>query len=103
MSRPGLLQKSGLDKASGRIVMEVIKVEGEPESFTFVNTRLKQGVMQNESFAACILSMNVYTHVRLFPALQTQLWASCSQRLGMTCRKGKKISRSEEGLINNSL
>ena len=78
-----------IKKAKDQVVLEVMSVDGEAESLTFVNVPLKLEGMPYESFAACVLSMNLQTHVRQLPALQTDLWATCYQRFGM---KGAQIT-----------
>ena len=71
-------------KARNGITMEVIEVKGAAESLTFINVPLKLEGMPSEPFAACVLSMNLFTRVQQLPALQTHLWATCYQRFGMT-------------------
>ena len=78
-----------VSKAKDRIILKVISVAGTVESLTFLNIPLKLGGMPYEPFAACALSMNLFTHVRQLPALQTHLWATCYKRFGM---KGAKIT-----------
>lgn len=78
-----------INKGKDRVTWEVIKVNGAAESLTFINVPLKLKGLPYEPFAACVLSMNLYTHVRQLPALQTRLWATCYQRFGM---KGAKIT-----------
>ncbi|HBL74772.1 MAG: hypothetical protein A2W90_15150 [Bacteroidetes bacterium GWF2_42_66] len=79
----GVSAEVRIEKTSDYITMEVVKVGGEPESLTFINIPLKLEGMPYESFAACVLSLNLFTHVRQLPALQTHLWANCCQRFGM--------------------
>lgn len=76
-------------KANDHIKMEVVKVSGQPETLTFFNVPLKLEGLSYEPFAACVLSMNLSTHVSQIPALQTHLHASCYQRFGL---KGAKIA-----------
>ena len=64
-------------KANDRITLKVTSVTGTVESLTFLNIPLKLEGMPYEPFAACALSMNLFTHVRQIPALQTHLWATC--------------------------
>ena len=68
---------------AGNINFKVTDVSGAPESFTFINIPLTLEGMTSEPFAACVLSMNLFTHVRQLPVLQTHLWASCYERFGM--------------------
>ncbi len=65
-----------------RITMEVASVKGHAESITFINIPLKLEGQPYEPFAACALSMNLFTHVRQLPPLQTNLWATCYNRFG---------------------
>ncbi|MCX6223070.1 MAG: hypothetical protein NTZ69_19050 [Bacteroidia bacterium] len=76
-------------KGKDYVALEVVKVNGAAESLTFINVPLKIRGLPYEPFAACVLSMNLYTHVRQLPALQTHLWATCYKRFGM---KGAKIT-----------
>lgn len=85
----GVTAEVGITKANDRIELEVVKVEGQASSLTFINVPLKLKGLPHDTFAACVLSMNLYTHVRQLPALQTHLWASCYPRFGM---KGSKIT-----------
>lgn len=70
-----------------RIMMEVASVKGPAESITFINIPLVLEGMPYEPFSACVLSMNLYTHVFQLPALQTHLRATCYKRFGMTKAK----------------
>ncbi len=70
-------------KDADNISFKVTDVSGEPESLTFINIPLTLEGMTSEPFATCVLSMNIFTHVRQLPALQTHLWASCYERFGM--------------------
>jgi hypothetical protein len=65
------------------INFKVADFRGTVESFTFMNVPLTLEGMTSEPFAACALSMNVFTHVRQLPALQTHLWATCYERFGI--------------------
>ena len=70
-------------KANDRITLKVTSFTGTAESLTFLNIPLKLEGMPYEPFAACALSMNLFTHVRQIPALQTHLWATCYKRFGI--------------------
>ncbi len=85
----GVTAEIRIVKVKNRITMEVTAVKGAAESLTFLNVPLKLEGMPYEPFAACVLSMNLFTHVRQLPALQTHLWATCYQRFGI---KGAKIT-----------
>lgn len=71
------------------IFLEVREVKGQVESLDFLNVPLTLDGMPGEPFAACVLSMNLKTHVRQLPALQSHLSAACYDRFGM---KGAKIA-----------
>lgn len=62
------------------LILSVTDVTVEPESLNFLNVPLKLEGMSYEPFATCALSLNLYTHVRRLPALQSHLWASCYKR-----------------------
>lgn len=70
-------------RANDRINLKVTSVTGAAESLTFLNIPLKLEGIPYEPFAACALSMNLFTHVRELPALQTHLWATCYKRFGL--------------------
>jgi len=72
-----------VSKANDRITLKVTSVTGTVESLTFLTIPLKLEGMPYEPFTACALSMNLFTHVRQIPALQTQLWATCYKRFGL--------------------
>lgn len=72
------------------IVMKVISVNGEGvESLVFLDIPLTLKAKPDEPFAACALSLNLYTHVKQLPALQTRLWAACYERFGLI---GSKVA-----------
>ncbi|MBI5010247.1 MAG: hypothetical protein HZB98_11505 [Bacteroidia bacterium] len=56
-------------KQKDRIILTVSEVNGEVESLTFLNIPLTLEGMPYEPFAACALSMNLFTRVRELPAL----------------------------------
>jgi hypothetical protein len=66
-----------------RIALKVISVSGKIESLTFLNVPLNLEAQPYETFGACALSMNLFTHVRLLPPLQSELWATCYNRFGL--------------------
>jgi hypothetical protein len=55
----------------------------EVDAFNFLNVPLALEGQNNEPFAACVLAMNLKTHVRQLPPLQTALWAKCYTRFGL--------------------
>lgn len=72
-----------ISRANDRITLKVVSVSGEMESLVFLNVPLKLEGQPYESFAACALSMNLFTHVRQLPPLQTNLWAKCYDKFGL--------------------
>lgn len=78
-----------IKRKKDRIYLKVESLSDSVESFTFINIPLNLEGMPYEPFAACVLSMNLFTNVRQLPALQTHLWASCYNRFGI---KGAKIT-----------
>ena len=72
-----------------RVVLEIQEVAGDPESITFLNIPLTLEAWPSEPFAACALSLNLFTHVHQLPALQTELWATCYKRFGY---KGGRVA-----------
>lgn len=78
-----------ITKNKDLINFKVAYFSGKVESFTFINIPLTLEGMTSEPFAACALSMNIFTHVRQLPALQTHLWASCYERFGI---KGAELT-----------
>ncbi len=85
----GVKVKVDVRVAEDHISMEVTDIQGVMESLTFLNIPLTLKGMPDEAFAACALSMNLYTRVTQLPALQTQLRATCYPRFGM---KGAKVT-----------
>jgi hypothetical protein len=75
--------KLDVNHSGNRITLKVASVAGRIESLTFLNVPLKLEGQPYEPFAACVLSMNLFTHVRLLPPLQTKLWAKCYERFGL--------------------
>jgi Carbohydrate binding domain (family 11) len=76
-------------KNKNNVSFEVESVKGHVDELTFINIPLQLEGMPYEPFAACVLSMNLFTHVRELPALQSNLWASCYKRFGIL---GAKIT-----------
>ncbi len=72
-----------VNKTEDRITLRVASVNGEIESLIFLNVPLKLEGQPYEPFAACALSMNLFTHVRQLPPLQTNLWAKCYKKFGL--------------------
>ena len=78
-----------ITEARDRVNFEINEVTGPVESLTFINIPLKLQGMPDEQFAACLLSMNLFTRVRELPALQSHLWATCYERFGL---EGGKVT-----------
>ena len=72
-----------ISEEDDRVTFKVTSVTGNIESLAFLNIPLKLEGMPYEPFAACALSMNLFTHVRLLPPLQNNLWAKCYERFGL--------------------
>jgi hypothetical protein len=86
-SNSGVAAEVSINRTEDRVVFEVTAINGTAESLTFVNIPLKLEGMPYEPFAACVLSMNLFTRVRELPALQSHLWATCYNRFGITGAK----------------
>ena len=56
---------------------------GEVDSLTFLNVPLTLKASPNDPFAACALSLNLFTRVDALPALQSELRASCEKKFGL--------------------
>ncbi len=69
----GVTAEIHVESAIDYIVFEIIDFVGSAESLTFLNIPLILEGMPYEPFAACALSMNLFTRVRQLPALQTKL------------------------------
>lgn len=78
----GVIADIKVQKSKDRIRLTVSSVKGDAESLTFLDAPLNLEAMPYEPFAACVLSMNLFTHVRHLPALQNHLWAACYKRFG---------------------
>ncbi len=76
-------------KAKDHINFKVKTVTGNPWSMTFMNVPLKLEGMSYEPFGACLLALNLNTHVIQLPVFQTLMKATCYARLGM---EGAEIS-----------
>ncbi len=72
-----------ITKKPDHFTVKVLSVKGEAESFTFVNIPLNVEGMSYEPFGACLLAMNLNTHVIQLPALQTRLTAKAYKHTGM--------------------
>ena len=88
-----------IKKGRDRITFTVTGISGNPESFTFLNVPLTLEGMPDEPFAACVLSMNLFTHVRQLPALQTHLWATCYSRFGFVGAEITLLGVPQENIL----
>jgi len=79
----GVRAAVNIRRAKDCIFFKVREVTGEAESLTFINVPLALEGMSYEPFAACVLAMNLSTHVQQLPALQTRLIATCYKRTGL--------------------
>ncbi len=79
----GIMADILLKKTRNSLNFTVVKVEGDPESLVFMNIPLSLEGMPYEPFSACALSMNLYTHVRQLPPLQSHLWAAAYSEFGL--------------------
>ncbi len=72
------------------IRLSVVSVDGvDVDSLTFLSIPLTLKGRPDEPFASCALSLNLRTHVKQLPALQTALRASCYKKFGI---KGAKVA-----------
>lgn len=85
----GFIAELLLERGKDRFVLEVKNLSGTAESLTFIDIPLKLEGMPYEPFAACVLSMNLQTHVFALPALQSHLKATAYERFGM---KGARVT-----------
>ncbi len=85
---PGVTADILTEKENDRLKFTVNEVTGDPESLNFINVPLILEGMPYEPFGTCVLAMNLFTHVRQIPALQTSLWATCYKQFGL---KGSQI------------
>jgi hypothetical protein len=68
---------------SDRISLKVVSAPEATESLTMLNVPLSVEAQPYEPFGVCVLSMNLFTHVRQLPPLQTHLWAKCYKEFGL--------------------
>ena len=69
------------------------------ESLTFLNVPLTLQAHPTEPFGSCALSLNLITHVKQLPALQTSLWASCYGKFGMEGAKVALVAMPMEKML----
>ena len=79
----GTSVKIKVTRAGDYVNFKIESLNGLANELTFVNIPLNLEGMPYEPFAACVLSMNLFTRVRELPALQTNLWATCYEHFGI--------------------
>ena len=72
-----------LKKSKDYVNLKIESVTGQADALTFINIPLTLEGMPYESFAGCVLSMNLFTRVRELPALQSNLRATCYKHFGI--------------------
>ena len=80
---PGVVAFVSLKNEADYIVATVDSIAGVASAFNFLNIPLTLEALPDEPFAACVLSLNLTTHVQQLPALQDHLWAACYQKFGL--------------------
>jgi hypothetical protein len=81
------------------IRFKVKNVTGNLHSLTFINVPLNLEGMSYEPFGACILALNLKTHVIQLPALQTLMKATCYDRLGMTGAEVSMLAQPQQLIL----
>lgn len=82
-----------------RITFEVVAVNGAPESLTFLNIPLRLNANPAEPFAACALSLNLFTNVSQLPPMQNHPDASCVKQFGMVGAKVTLLGVAQKDLL----
>ena len=82
------------------ITFNVLEADEQIDSLTFLNIPLKLEGMPSEPFAACALSMNLFTQVDQLPVLQTHLKASCYKRFGVEQASVSLVGVPREGILS---
>ncbi len=78
-----------LVKEKDHFIWEIYSVTGRPVAITFLNIPLRVKALPREPFAACAMSLNLFTRVKELPAMQSHLWAACYDRFGI---KGGRVA-----------
>lgn len=86
-------------KAKDHINFKVKTVTGDPWSMTFMNVPLKLEGMSYEPFGACLLALNLKTHVVQLPVFQTLMKATCYNRLGMEGAEMSMLGLPQEMML----
>ena len=81
------------------INLKVESINGPADELTFLNIPLKLEGMPYEPFAACLLSMNLFTRIRELPALQSNLKATCYKRFGIKGGEATMIGVPEKQIL----
>lgn len=95
----GVTAEIHITEKKDQAIMEVASISRQVESLTFLNIPLSLEAMPYESFAACALSMNLFTQVRQLPALQTRLRAACYERFGIEGAKITLLAVPQENIL----
>lgn len=83
------------------LLLEVESVNSSDiESLVFLNIPLTFAGMTGEPFAACALSLNLFTHVEQIPVLQSHLWAACYPKFGLKGAKVALIGTSQADILS---
>ena len=98
-SKAGVTIGIKVKKTKNHVSFEVESVKGPVDELTFINIPLQLEGMPYEPFAACILSMNLFTRVRELPALHSNLWASCYKRFGIIGAKVTMIGVPQKQIL----
>ena len=82
------------------ILLEVLSVKGgDIESLTFINMPLTLKGIPNEPYAACVISLSLFTRVDHLPALQTNLHASCQKQFGIVGARAALIGVPQSEIL----
>lgn len=82
--KSGVVAELVVHDDSGYLRLAVGKVSKAVEELVFLDVPLVLRGASDEAFAACVLALNLTTHVRQLPALQSHLWAACNGRFGLS-------------------
>jgi len=96
---PGTKVEIKITKARNYVELTIKSIEGEADALTFVNVPLTLEGMPYEPFGACLLSKNLFTRVRELPALQSNLWATCYKKFGITGAKVTLIGVPQKRML----
>ena len=74
------------------LTFEVVEVQGEVDSLTFVDAQLTLAGTLAESFSACVLALNLQTNVAEIPGPNSRLRATCCARFGLVGAKATIVA-----------